>query len=364
MVSIHSIGEIYRVVLYYLSTNLDHIFFLSLIYLMVGDDQFHHLFQVFHLCFLATAVVHIRPVETMRNPYKYPDMFGYSVGVLLIALCNIFRSVEIMFKVVGDEAAAKTSERKYLVGYILQFICYLAASCVAGVALFQNNEFDDVDATITDGQRNMMSISNVCSRILNSTQQRYLVDDLTFETNTPIIMCLIGWLLSVCILLLRSFFFEEKDGGHEKHNVPMNIEYILHRFGELTMLLLGEGVLSVLIVETTRTLEYHVTFYAGIVSLILMQYMHFKYQPHSADEHAFRRSVKCGAIFYVFCIIHAFSLIGVGTAYKMMLKEYSENRYRLGGSSLPCVKYMDTFKGKDTTRRAQKHSSYFLLSHC
>ena len=36
---------------------------------------------------------------------------------------------------------------------------------------------------------------------------------------------------------------------------------------------------------------------------------------------------------------------------------------RLGGSSLPCVKYMDTFKGKDTTRRAQKHSSYFLLSH-
>lgn len=140
-----------------------------------GDDQFHHLFQVFHLCFLATAVVHIRPVETMRNPYKYPDMFGYSIGVLLIAMCNIYRSIEIMFKVVGDEAAAKTSERKYLVGYILQFICYLAASCVAGVALFQNNEFDDVDATITDGQRNMMSISNVCSRILNSTQQRYLV---------------------------------------------------------------------------------------------------------------------------------------------------------------------------------------------
>lgn len=89
---------------------------------------------------------------------------------------------------------------------------------------------------------------------LNATT--LLGNDLTFETNTPIILCLIGWLLSVCILLLRSFFFEEKDGGHKKHNVPMNIEYILHRFGELTMLLLGEGVLSVLIVETTRTLEY------------------------------------------------------------------------------------------------------------
>lgn len=198
--------------------------------------------------------------------------------------------------------------------------------------MFQNNEFDDIDATTIDGHRNMMSISNVCSRILNSTQQRYLVDDSTFETDTPILLCLIGWILSVCILLLRSFFFEEKDGGHKKHNVPMNIEYILHRFGELTMLLLGESVLSVLIVETTRTLEYHVTFYAGIVSLILIQYMHFKYQPHSADEHAFRRSVKCGAIFYVFCIsiTHAFSLIGVGTAYKMMLQEYSQNeKYRI-----------------------------------
>ena len=87
---------------------------------LLGDDPFHHLFQVFYLCFLATAVVHIRPVETMRNPYKYPDMFGYSIGVLLIATCNICRSIEIMFKVVGDEKAAKTSERKYLVGYIHQ----------------------------------------------------------------------------------------------------------------------------------------------------------------------------------------------------------------------------------------------------
>ena len=314
----------HRVDLYYVLTLI-----ISSLFDGAGDDTFHHLFQVFHLCFLATAVVHIRPVETMRNPYKYPDMFGYSIGVLFIALCNIYRSIEIMFKVVGDEAAAKTSERKYLVGYILQFICYLAASCVAGVALFRNSDELDVDATTIGGQRNMMSISNVCSRIL-STQRRDLVDDSSSKTDTPILLCLTGWILSVCILLLRSFFFEEKDGGHKKHNVPMNIEYILHRFGELTMLLLGESVLSVLIVETTRTLEYHVTFYAGIVSLILMQYMHFKYQPHSADEHAFRKSVKCGAIFYLFCIIHAFSLIGVGTAYKMMLQEYSQNeKYRI-----------------------------------
>ena len=45
-----------------------------------GDDPWHRLFELLHLCFLATAVVHIRPVDNMSNPSEYSDMFGFSLG--------------------------------------------------------------------------------------------------------------------------------------------------------------------------------------------------------------------------------------------------------------------------------------------
>ena len=89
------------------------------------------------------------------------------------------------------------------------------------------------------------------------------------------------------------------------------------------MLLLGESILSILITTTSDSLEYHVTFFAGIISIIVLQYSHYKYQAHSSNEHSFRRSLRAGAVFYVIMIIYCFALIALGTAYKMFLYEYS-----------------------------------------
>ena len=89
------------------------------------------------------------------------------------------------------------------------------------------------------------------------------------------------------------------------------------------MLLLGESILSILIVESTNSVQYHVTFYAGIMSIVLLQYCHYKYQPHSPSTHAFRRSIRGGAIYYVLIIIYAHALVAVGTSYKMFLSQYA-----------------------------------------
>ena len=88
------------------------------------------------------------------------------------------------------------------------------------------------------------------------------------------------------------------------------------------MLLLGESVLSILIVSSINTVEYHVTFYAAIVSIVLLQYSHYKYQPHSPREHACRRSLRGSVTHYAIMIVYCHALVAVGTAYKMFLSTY------------------------------------------
>lgn len=89
------------------------------------------------------------------------------------------------------------------------------------------------------------------------------------------------------------------------------------------MLLLGESILSILIVQTSNSVQYRVTFYSGIISIVLLQYCHYKYQPHSPSRHAFRRSLRGGASYYVIMIIYCHALVAVGTAYKMFLSQYA-----------------------------------------
>jgi hypothetical protein len=107
--------------------------------------------------------------------------------------------------------------------------------------------------------------------------------------------------------------------------VPMNIGFSLHRWGEWIMLMLGESVLSLLIVSVKEELAYYATFFSGVISVILLQYIHFQSQPHHADHHALRRSIP-GALTWSICMdCYSASLIALGASYKMMLYEFSED---------------------------------------
>ena len=101
-------------------------------------------------------------------------------------------------------------------------------------------------------------------------------------------------------------------------------EYLIHRFGELVMLLLGESILSILIVEPTQSVEYKITLYAAVLSVVLLQYCHYKYQPHSASMHAIRRSIKGGAIYFAIMIIYCHALVAVGASFKLFLSYHNE----------------------------------------
>jgi hypothetical protein len=102
----------------------------------------------------------------------------------------------------------------------------------------------------------------------------------------------------------------------------MNIQFVIHRYGEWTMLMLGESILSLLIVDISGGYDYYGTFYTGILSVILLQYLHFRSQPHHADEHAMRRKKEAGVAFSILMQIYSAALILLGVSYKMFLFEY------------------------------------------
>jgi hypothetical protein len=120
----------------------------------------------------------------------------------------------------------------------------------------------------------------------------------------------------------------------------MHIEYAIHRYGEWTMLMLGESILSLLIVDVVDSQDYYGVFFAGVIALIFLQYVHFRSQPHDPDEHAMRRSRFSGMLVHYTFQVYSASLIVLGTTYKMFLYEVvsatqvSHSRYRLLGDEL------------------------------
>ena len=102
----------------------------------------------------------------------------------------------------------------------------------------------------------------------------------------------------------------------------MNINFAIHRYGEWTMLMLGESVLSLLIVDVSERSDYYKTFFSGILSITFLEFLHFRSQPHDPDDHALRRSKEAGVLFTTLMQIYSAALVALGTAYKMLLFEY------------------------------------------
>ena len=107
----------------------------------------------------------------------------------------------------------------------------------------------------------------------------------------------------------------------------------------------GESVLSLLIVVAPETSDYYKTFFSGILSITLLEYLHFRSQPYDADDHAMRRSKDAGIMFGYLMFIYSAALVVLGTCYKMLLYELvyssdygdSENSGHRRGRSLLLV---------------------------
>ena len=85
----------------------------------------------------------------------------------------------------------------------------------------------------------------------------------------------------------------------------------------------GESILSLLIVPVERgEFDFYLTFFVGVISVIFLQYLYFKSQPHNPEEHAMKRSRSSGVFFSAVLQCYSAGLILVGVSYKMILSQF------------------------------------------
>ena len=87
------------------------------------------------------------------------------------------------------------------------------------------------------------------------------------------------------------------------------------------MLLLGESVLSLILVPVQNRFLYFVTFVCGMLSVQLLQLIHFSSQEFDPKWHALSRKLRAGRLWLFLSTLYGVSLIAVGVALKTILSK-------------------------------------------
>ena len=93
-------------------------------------------------------------------------------------------------------------------------------------------------------------------------------------------------------------------------------DYVIHRYGEWCLLMIGEGILSLLIVETTESKDYYVITTFGILSTIFIQILKFESEPSHAEGHALWRNLLNAMCYGYLIQVLSMALIAFGVSYK------------------------------------------------
>ena len=120
------------------------------------------------------------------------------------------------------------------------------------------------------------------------------------------------------------------------NSVPLHIGFVTHRVGELMMLMLGESVLSLVVTKIPAASEtdtaatstpfynmgitmFHAALVAGFLTSVSCMWLQYSSSTFHAREHVLRRSGRGGVVWMNVVWLHAFVLVVVGVALRMML---------------------------------------------
>ena len=254
-----------------------------------GQDIYHRFLEILQLCCVATALSRIRSVYVLSHPCSHIDMLQFSMSLFFHSMVTIGRYVEVIKFGIGDPGA-RVVARRDIAWRIVPTLLLLTAAVESGISYFTRNK--------NGGEENC---------------QAYEI---------PIWFCLASWMSWVGIGYCDQVIFAPKHLCTETM-VPMNVQFCMHRYGEWFMLMFGESIMSLLIVEgNNESLQHSLKFYPGVLSVIFMAHLHFQSEPRHNQDHALIRSRHSNYLYNVLVPIYSMALIAMGVCYKMFLYDY------------------------------------------
>ena len=131
----------------------------------------------------------------------------------------------------------------------------------------------------------------------------------------------IWWLMFMSKAIERLHL--EVSTNKQKHKmVPLHIGFVTDRFGSWMMMMIGESVLSLLLVEdegADTSSEFYYTFFAGFVIAQFIQSLHYSFEVFTSDGHALRRKHRAGASWMLLTTYYSLSIVLLGIGLKCML---------------------------------------------
>ncbi|KAL3941868.1 MAG: hypothetical protein SGBAC_003838, partial [Bacillariaceae sp.] len=201
------------------------------------NDHAHQMFDIARIFVIGFAVLHIKSLDLFADP-KSIEMGVFTFSLSVDSILSFFVNMELFLHAKGDRRAIRTTTKRKMIQNAFFETPYLVATILAAIFFWT-----DV-ATETEAKENSL----------------WRLADL------PLTLCCASYLLRICtqIGIMQYHNRSKKVIDFQNRFVPHNIEFLIQRYGEWVMLMIGENVLALLIVETIESVDYYIVTTIGM----------------------------------------------------------------------------------------------------
>ena len=297
----------------------------------VTNDYFHRFLDIVRYFCVGIAINNITPLHLYSNKDS-SDVLEFTLAMLVELMIAMGLCLELYYKGLGDKVSIKNhtlDDFKFRNATL--FVFYLAAFIIAAVDYAQARKEGSGDHLIAAGDYGteywVSDASDAHGNVAaghDTADSHAVVDSHALEEahheaaaatgeesgghrllssssshgeglfvgrgiwdiyDLPMTLTTVAYILRFFMTSMR-FFLRDMKGDIRSWYIPTNYDYLIHRYGEFVMLMIGEGVLSLLVIETVETHDYFVTVVCGLLTMIFILVLKTESEPHDSFKHA------------------------------------------------------------------------------
>jgi len=289
-------------------------------------DYAHRIVELMRIFCLSMVVAHINSIESLTDPI-YRDTYMITLWFFLELLIRSVLELELYFLTKGDQIAIKNQSKRHLLMEILPVsVFYLAATIIAAGLHHEaydayKNAADVLDDVNDSDPGHTTAVVEEHHRFLVSKHELPEMEWDAFwndKVNQPIILLIFGVMYSHLTMGVTSLVLSPKPNIRSLI-VPMNIDFLIHRFGEFTMIFFGEAIMGLLIVNSAETKYYHIPLALGVLSIMILQNFKYESEPHGENHYLWGGGLRALCVYSILTELLCLFMIGLAIAYKSML---------------------------------------------